>query len=99
MILTEYLSLLRFNNLVTAACIVLAEAVLIGVWGFPDFDEGRSRIFISYYVVYHFSYSYFLYILTSCVTHIWSASKVAYNTVRNAGNEAWAYVFGIGREV
>ena len=99
MILTEYISLLRSNSLMAAGCIVLAEAVLIGVWGFPDFDEGYTRITVSYTVVFYFSLPFFDSILTSWVTHIWSASKVAYGRVWSAGNKAWVYVLGIGRKV
>ncbi|KAN0117959.1 hypothetical protein V8E52_005546 [Russula decolorans] len=94
----EYKSLMKSNHLMSAVCIVLAEAVLIGVWGYPDFDEGRSRIFVSGYVVYSFSFSFFASILTFWVTYIWRASKVAFDSVRSAGNEAWACILSIGRK-
>ena len=99
MIPTEYISLLRFNSLMAAACIVLAEAVLIGIWGFPDFDEDFTRISVSFLVIFCFSLPFFDPILTSWITHIWSALKVAYGRVWSAGNKAWVYVLGIGREV
>jgi hypothetical protein len=89
---------MKSNHLMSAVCIVLAEAVLIGVWGYPDFDEGRSRIFVSGYVVYSFSFSFFASILTFWVTYIWRASKVAFDSVRSAGNEAWACILSIGRK-
>jgi hypothetical protein len=47
MILTGYFPLLRPNGLIMAAYLVLAEAVLIAVWGFPDFPEGFYGIFAS----------------------------------------------------
>jgi hypothetical protein len=99
MILTGYFSLLIPNDLIMAAYLVLAEAVLIGVWGFPDFPEGLYGIFASCcFLSCRFSAS----VPTSWVpsfAHIWSASKAAYGRVRGAGNNAWVYVLGIGREV
>ena len=84
------------------AWIVLAEAVLIGVWGFPDYPEGINGFFFSCCVVLLFlSYSFTFVIASRApyLTHIWSASKVTYGKVRSAGNKAWAFVLGLGRKV
>ena len=47
MALTGYIFPLRYNDLMTAAYVVLAEAILIAVWGLPDFPEGLYGIIFS----------------------------------------------------
>ena len=100
--LTGYISLLRSTDLMMAAFLILAEAVLIGVWGFPDLPEGLYGIFFSCCVVVFFSYRFLASVPVSWVpsfARIWSASKATYDRVRSAGNKALVYVLGIGREV
>jgi hypothetical protein len=102
MILTGYYFLSRSHDLMMVACIVLAEAVLIGVWGFPNFPEGLNGIYFSLCIVVLFLSHFFTSVLASWIpsfAHIWSASKEAYDRVRSAGKKAWGYVSGIRREV
>jgi hypothetical protein len=82
-----------------AVYLVFTEAVLIGVWGFPDFPEGLYGISFVWCLVVFFLYHFFASIPNSLVpsfAHIWSASKAAYDRARSTGNKAWTYVLGIG---
>jgi len=85
-----------------AAYLVLAESVLIGIWGLPDFPEGFYGTFFLCCIVFFFSCRFFASLPTSWVSffaHVWSSSKAAYDRVWSAGNKAWVYLLGIEREV
>lgn len=72
-----------------AVYFVFAETVLIGVWGFPDFPEGLYGIFFSCCVTVFFSFRLLTSVPTSWIpsfSHIWSASKAAYNRIQSAEN-------------
>jgi hypothetical protein len=76
-----------------AACIVLAEAVLIENSGIANIP---GLVFSCCLVVF-FLYRFFASVTTSWVSsfaHIWSASKAAYDKVRSAGNKVRAYILG-----
>jgi hypothetical protein len=85
-----------------AAYVVLAEAILIGIWGLPDLPEGLYGISFSCCVAIFFSSHFFATLLSSWVpssTHLWSSSEAAYDRVQSAGSKAWIYVLGIVRDV
>lgn len=84
---------LRYNGLVWAAYVVYTEAVLVGIWGLPDFPEGLYGTFFSCCVTVFFSGQFLVTIPISeyfvrSVAGAWGASKVMYNRVRCTGSDA-----------
>ena len=97
MTLTGYFFPLQYNDLMFAAYVVLAEVVLIVVWGLPDSPESIYGVSFSCCVAIFFSSRFFANLLANGVpsfSYVWSASKAACSS---AGRKAWIYVLSIMR--
>jgi len=79
----------------TAAYVVLAEAILIAVWGLPDFPEGLYGIIFSCCVTV-FYLGQFLITVPMPKSLVPSfPSTWGYDRIWRAGNEASVWVFSI----
>lgn len=97
MTLTGYFFPLQYNDLMFAAYVVLAEVVLVVVWGLPDSPESIYGVLFSCWVALFFSSHFFANLLISWIpsfAYAWSASKAACDS---AGRRVWIYVLSIMR--
>ena len=100
MALTGYIFPLRYNDLMTAAYVVLAEAILIAVWGLPDFPEGLYGIIFSCCVTVFYLGQFLITVpmpksLVPSFPSTWGLSMMIYDRIWRAGNEVWVWVFSV----
>jgi hypothetical protein len=93
MALTGYIFPLRYNDLMMAAYVVLAEAILIVVWGLPDFPEGLYGIIFSCCVTVFYLGRFLVTVptpkfLISSFPSTWRLSMMIYDRIWRVGNEA-----------
>jgi len=88
-----YIFPLRYNDLMMAAYVVLAEAILIVVWGLPDFPEGLYGIIFSCCVTVFYLGRFLVTVptpkfLIPSFPSTWRLSMMIYDRIWRVGNEA-----------
>jgi hypothetical protein len=79
------------------AYVVFAEAVIMCVWGLPEFREGLYGSFFLFCITVFFSGQFLLSVSNSLVlffARIWGTSKTAYDGVRRTARGARISVSG-----
>lgn len=84
---------LRYNHLLLAVYVVVAEAILTGVCGLPDFPECTFGICFLCCVTIFFSSQFLVSVFTSkslvsFFTRVLGAPMMAYNRIWRSGSEA-----------
>jgi hypothetical protein len=87
------------NDLVMPAYVVFAEAVIMCVWGLPEFPEGLYGTFFLFCITVFFSCRFlFTVSVSNFLVHFfartWGTSKMAYDRVRRAAKDARVSVSG-----
>ncbi|KAH9964102.1 hypothetical protein BC827DRAFT_49383 [Russula dissimulans] len=83
-----------YSDLIMPAYVVFAEAVLMGVWGFPDFPEGLYGVFFLGCVAAFFWGQFLATVSISRdlpITHAGGTSKAVFDRVRGAGRKMWSW--------
>ena len=94
------MALTGYDYLMTAAYVVLAEAILIVVWGLPDFPEGLYGIIFLCCVTVFYLGRFLVTVptpksLIPSFPSTWRLSMMMYDRIWRVGNEAWVWVFSI----
>ena len=86
MVILGYFPPLRYNDLVVPTHVVFAEAVIMCVWGLPEFLYGTFFLFC---ITAFFSGQFLVAIskfLVLCFARTWGTTKMVYDRVRRAAS-------------